>query len=75
MNDSKNFAYEGWASALDFAEKLGCPDLKNWEDQLDTLYDEGAKDGAVDEFENIALEFIQSKGYKILEDGKEVFND
>ena len=74
-NYGKVFNYEGWLSALDFAEELGCPDSKGWEDKLDALEDAGTSDGAVDAFEGTAIEFIKSKGYKIMEDGKEVFND
>ena len=73
--EKKIFNYEGWLSALDFAEELGCPDSKGWEDKLDALEDAGTSDGAVDAFEGTAIEFIKSKGYKIMEDGKEVFND
>ena len=62
----KIFHYEGWVSALDFAEELGCPDSKGWEDKLDALYDAGTDDGAVDAFEGIAIEFIESKGYTIV---------
>ena len=71
----KVFHYEGWASALDFAEKLGCPESKGWEDKLDALYDAGAANGAVDAFEGTAIDFIQSKSYTIMMDGKEAFND
>ena len=67
--------YMGWFETLEIAEELGCPELKNWEDQLDALDAAGTSDGAVDAFEETAIEFIQSKGYKIIEDGKEIFND
>ncbi len=74
-NGLKVFNYEGWVSALEFAEVLGCPDLKDWEGKLTALEDAGTADGAIDAFEATAVEFIKSKGWKILEYGEEVFND
>ena len=55
MSEEKVFDYEGCVSALDKAESLGCPDLKDWEGQLDAIKDNGLdRYDDVDEFESIA---------------------
>jgi len=67
MSDKKVFDYEGWVSALDKAESLGCPDLKDWEGQLDAIKDNGCdRYDDVDALESIAIDFIQEKGFKII---------